>query len=59
MRHLKRLLLGIILLSSFSLAFADEYDPRQDVFDQVINALVPILIVFFIWHEREKTETLK
>ncbi|CAB5390116.1 unnamed protein product [Rhizophagus irregularis] len=26
--------------------FADEYDPRQDVFDQVINALVPILIVF-------------
>jgi hypothetical protein len=43
--HLKRLLFGIILLSSFGSAFADEYDPRQDVFDQIINVLVPMLII--------------
>ncbi|GBB83402.1 hypothetical protein RclHR1_10120002 [Rhizophagus clarus] len=46
MHHLKNILFGIILLSSFGSAFADEYDPNQDVFDQIINALVPTLIVF-------------
>ncbi|PKC62135.1 hypothetical protein RhiirA1_522824 [Rhizophagus irregularis] len=46
MLHLKRLLFGIILLSSFGSAFAEEYDPNKDVFDQIINVLVPTLIVF-------------
>ncbi|RIA90620.1 hypothetical protein C1645_737756 [Glomus cerebriforme] len=40
------LLFGIIFLSSFGSALADEYNPKPDVFDQIINALVPTLIVF-------------
>ena len=60
MHHSKRLFFGIILLSSFGSAFADEYDPKQDVFDQVINALVPTLIVFlFDTKEREKVKEPK
>ncbi|PKY47277.1 hypothetical protein RhiirA4_421269 [Rhizophagus irregularis] len=46
MRHLKRLLFGIILLSSFDSAFADEYEPSQDIFDQLINVIAPLLIIF-------------
>jgi hypothetical protein len=46
MRHLKRLLFGIILFSSFGSAFADEYDPIPDIFDQIVNVIVPLLIVF-------------
>ncbi|GBC07039.1 hypothetical protein RclHR1_00720048 [Rhizophagus clarus] len=59
MRHLKRLLFGIILSSSFSSACAGESDSsqscqngdyclsqaKQDVFDQIVNTLVPTLIV--------------
>ncbi|RGB31905.1 hypothetical protein C1646_670552 [Rhizophagus diaphanus] len=55
MLHLKRLLFGIILLSSFGSAFAEEYDPNKDVFDQIINMLVPTLIVFLI-DTKEKSE---
>lgn len=46
MHHLKRFLFGIILLPSPGSAFADECVPKQDDFDQLINALVPILIIF-------------
>ncbi|GES95694.1 hypothetical protein GLOIN_2v1815713 [Rhizophagus clarus] len=57
MYHLKYLLFGIVLYSSFGSAFADEYDPRQDIFDQIINTLVPTLIVFlFDSIESEKNE---
>ncbi|CAB4433617.1 unnamed protein product [Rhizophagus irregularis] len=56
MRNLKNLLFGIILLSSFGSVFADEYDPKQDVFDQVINTLVPLLIVILF---KESEEHLK
>jgi hypothetical protein len=55
MRHLKRLLFGIILLSSFGSAFADEYDPKLDVFDQIINTLVPLIIIF-LFKESEKED---
>jgi hypothetical protein len=58
MRHLQHLLFGIILLSSFGLAFADDYDPRQDVFDQVINALVPTLIVFLNFKETDEKKLI-
>ncbi|PKK63308.1 hypothetical protein RhiirC2_717070 [Rhizophagus irregularis] len=58
MRHLQHLLFGIILLSSFGSAFADDYDPRQDVFDQVINALVPTLIVFLNFKEADEKKLL-
>ncbi|GBC09876.1 hypothetical protein RclHR1_09190002 [Rhizophagus clarus] len=57
MRHLKLLLLGIILLSSFSSAFADDgYDfsqAKQDVFDQIISVLVPLIIVFLFKESEE------
>ncbi|PKY52046.1 hypothetical protein RhiirA4_469429 [Rhizophagus irregularis] len=58
MRHLQHLLFGIILLSSFGSAFADDYDPRQDVFDQVINALVPTLIVFLNFKETDEKKLI-
>ncbi|PKB98478.1 hypothetical protein RhiirA5_431316 [Rhizophagus irregularis] len=54
MRHLKRLLFGIILLSSFDSAFADEYDPSQDIFDQLINVIAPLLIIFLFDTEEVK-----
>ncbi|GBB92168.1 hypothetical protein RclHR1_19770001 [Rhizophagus clarus] len=59
MGHLKHLLFGIILSSSFGSAFADEYDPRPDVFDQLINALVPTLIVFLFSTKEFKEKDLK
>ncbi|GBC00551.1 hypothetical protein RclHR1_00390005 [Rhizophagus clarus] len=58
MRHLKHTLFGIILLSSFGSAFADDYDPRQDVFDQVINTLVPTLIVFLNFKEADEKKLI-
>lgn len=54
MLHLKSLLFGIILLSCLGSAFADEYDPKQDVFDQVIYALVPTLIVYLFKSEEKE-----
>lgn len=47
------LLFGFILLSFFGSAFAAEYDPRQDVFDQVMNVLVPTLIVYLFKSEEK------
>jgi hypothetical protein len=54
MHHLKHHLFGIILLSSFRSAFADEYDPKPDIFDQTMNTLVPLLIVFLFKGSEEK-----
>lgn len=53
MHHLKRILFGIILQSSGS-AFANEYVPKQDDFDQLINALVPILLIIFCLNQKER-----
>ncbi|GES98047.1 hypothetical protein GLOIN_2v1471985 [Rhizophagus clarus] len=59
MCNLKRLLFGIILLSSFGSAFADEYDPKSDVFEQIINALVPILIVLLFRGSEEISDDVE
>lgn len=59
MYHLERLLFGIILLSSFGSAFADEYVPKPDIFDQLINVLVPTMIIFLFDMKEEKERTKK
>ncbi|CAB5192773.1 hypothetical protein RhiirA5_481695 [Rhizophagus irregularis] len=56
MLHLKCLLFGIILLSSFGSAFAEDYDPKQDVFDLIISTLVPTLIIFLYDTKETKDE---
>ncbi|CAG8688239.1 5919_t:CDS:2, partial [Acaulospora morrowiae] len=40
----------------FDSAFADEYDSKQDVFDQIINTLVPTLIIFLFDNEEIKKD---
>ncbi|GES87535.1 hypothetical protein GLOIN_2v1471985 [Rhizophagus clarus] len=68
MCQLKRFLFGIILLSSFGSTAAVEcvpkpdnecYEPEQDVFDQLINVLIPILIIIFFEDENSEHLTEK
>src|SRR5438105_12958268 len=36
---------AIFLFLFFVLVYADDYDPKPDVFDQLINTLVPMVII--------------